>query len=61
MTSEVSHMLRQQDGHMIHVSSLDHRLLEIAVDRIVREIKLGRINSADRYLAQRRRVVQVAK
>jgi len=60
MTSDVSHMLQQQGGHMMHVSSLNHRLLEIAVDRIVREIKLGRINSADPSLAQRR-IVRVAK
>jgi thymidylate kinase len=49
MTSELSQMLQQQGSHMLHVSSLDHRLLEIAVDQIVREIKLRRNNSAHRF------------
>jgi len=60
MTSELSQMLQQQGSHMLHVSSLDHRLLEIAVDRIVREIKLGRNNSAHRSLAQRRSNVRAS-
>jgi thymidylate kinase len=60
MTSEVSHMLQQQGCHMLHVSSIDHRQLEIAVDRIVREIKLGRINSVHQSLKQRRSIVRVS-
>jgi thymidylate kinase len=61
MTSEVAHMLQQQGVHMMYVSSLDHRLLETTVDRIVREIKLARINSANRSLAERRSIVRVTK
>jgi thymidylate kinase len=38
MTGEVAHMLQDQGGRMMHVSCLDRRLLETAVDRIVREI-----------------------
>jgi thymidylate kinase len=51
-TSEVAHMLQQQGGHMMHVSSLDRCLLEKAVDRIVREAKYWDedINSANRSL-----------
>lgn len=37
ITAEVAHMLQKQGGRMIEVSSLDRRLLEKAVDRIVRE------------------------
>lgn len=60
MTSEVSHMLQQQGSHMLRVSSLDHRLLEIAVDRIVREIKMGRIDPSHQSLKQRRSIVRVS-
>jgi hypothetical protein len=60
ITIDVAHMLQQQGSHMLHVSSLDHRLLEIAVDRIVREIKSGRTNPAHRSLAPRRSNVRVS-
>jgi thymidylate kinase len=39
-TREVVHMLQEQGGRMMHVSCLDRRLLEEAVDRIVREAQL---------------------
>jgi thymidylate kinase len=39
-TSEVARMLEEQGGRMTHVSCLDRRLLEEAVDRIVREAQL---------------------
>lgn len=38
-TSEVARMLQDQGGRMMHVWSLDRRLLEKAIDRIVREAK----------------------
>jgi hypothetical protein len=38
--SEVTDMLQEQGRRMMHVISLDRRLLEEAVDRIVREATL---------------------
>jgi thymidylate kinase len=38
-TSEVAHMLQEQGFRMMHVSCLDRRLLEEAVDRIMREMR----------------------
>ena len=48
---------------MMHVSSLDRRLLEKAVDRIVREMKSWdeRIDPVDRSLVETRRIVRVAR
>jgi thymidylate kinase len=60
-TSEVAHMLQEQGGRMMHVSSLDRPRLGEAVDRIVREAKSGRkeIDPPDRSLVERRRIVRV--
>jgi hypothetical protein len=38
-TNDVAQTLEEQGGRMIHVTSLDHGLLEKAVDRIVRATK----------------------
>jgi thymidylate kinase len=46
-TNEVVHMLQEQGVHMMHVSCLDRRLLEEAVDRIVREAKLWQEENDD--------------
>jgi thymidylate kinase len=40
MTTEVAHMLQEQGFGMMHASCLNRRLLEEAVDQIVRETKL---------------------
>jgi thymidylate kinase len=62
-TSDVAHMLEEQGGRMMHVSCLDRRLLERAVDRIVREAKSWdeEIDPVDRSLVERRRIVRVAR
>jgi len=62
-TNDVAHMLQEQGGRMMHVSSLDHRLLEKAVDRIVREAKSWdeEIDPVNRSLVERRRIVRVAR
>jgi thymidylate kinase len=62
-TSDVAHMLQQQGARMMDVSSLDRRLLEKAVDRIVREAKSWdeEIAPVNRSLLERRRIVRVAK
>jgi thymidylate kinase len=61
-TSEVAHMLQEQGSPMMHVSSLDRRLLEKAVDRVVREAKsweeIGQLN---RFLVEGRNIVRVAR
>jgi len=62
-TSEVAHMFQEQGGRMMHVSSLDRRLLEKAVDRIVREAKSWdeEIDPVNRSLVERRRIVRAAR
>ncbi|UPJ48726.1 AAA family ATPase [Bradyrhizobium sp. 200] len=62
-TSEVAHMFQEQGGRMMHVSSLDRRLLEKAVDRIVREAKSWdeEIDPVYRSLVERRRIVRAAR
>jgi hypothetical protein len=39
MTNEVADMYRESGGRMMHVSSLDRRMLEEEVDRIVQRVK----------------------
>jgi hypothetical protein len=48
---------------MMHVSSLDRRLLEKAIDRIVGEAKSWdeEIDPVNRSLVERRRIVRVAR
>ena len=62
-TSDVARMLQEQGGRMMHVSSLDRRLLEKAVDRIVREAKSWdeEIDPVNRLLVERRRTIRVAR
>jgi thymidylate kinase len=62
-TNDVAHMLQEQGGRMMHVSSLDRRLLEKAVDRIAREAKSWdeEIDPVNRSLVERRRIVRVAR
>jgi hypothetical protein len=62
-TSDVADMLQEQGGRMMHVSSLDHRLLEKAIDRIVREAKSWdeETDPVNRSLVERRRIVRVAR
>jgi len=62
-TSDVAQMLQEQGARMMHVSSLDRRLLEKAVDRIVREAKSWNeeINPVNRSLVERQRIVRVGK
>jgi hypothetical protein len=59
----VADMLQEQGGRMMHVSSLDHRLLEKAIDRIVREAKSWdeETDPVNRSLVERRRIVRVAR
>jgi thymidylate kinase len=52
-TREVAHMLQEQGLRMMHVSCLDRRLLEEAVDQIVRETRL-REQEIDDALHRRR-------
>ena len=61
--NDVAHMLQEQGRRMIHVISLDRRLLEKAVDRIVRrgEVPGRRDRSVNRSLVERRRIVRVAR
>lgn len=57
-TSDVTHMLQKQGRSIMHVNSLDRRLLEEAVDRIVREAKSWSEEiDPDRSLVERRRIV----
>jgi thymidylate kinase len=62
-TNDVAHMHQEQGGHMMHVSCLDRRLLEKAVDRIVQEAKSWNeeIDPVNRSLVERRRIVRVAR
>jgi thymidylate kinase len=62
-TNDVAHMLHEQGGRMMHVSSFDRRLLENAIDRIVREAKSWdeEIDPVNRSLVERRRIVRVAR
>ena len=60
-TNDVVHMLHEQGGRMIHVDSLDGRLLEQAIDRIVREAKSEETDPVNRSLVERRRIVRVAR
>jgi thymidylate kinase len=62
-TNEVAHVLQEQGGRMMHVSSLDRRLLEKAVDRIVREARSWdeETDPVNRSLVERRRIVRVAR
>jgi thymidylate kinase len=62
-TNEVAHLFQEQGGRMMHVSSLDRRLLEKAVDRIVRAAKSWdeEIDPFNRSLVEGRRIVRVAR
>jgi len=62
-TNDVAHMLHEQGGRMIYVSSLDRRLLEEAVDRIVREAKScdEGIDRDSRCPVETPRIVRVAR
>ena len=63
-TNEVAHLFREHGGRMMHVSSLDRRLLEKAVDRIVRAVAQSwneEIYPVNRSLVERRRIVRVAR
>jgi thymidylate kinase len=62
-TSEVAHVLQEQGGRMMHVSSLDCCRLEKAVDRIVREAKSWKkeVNQVDRSLVEGRHIIRVAR
>lgn len=63
-TDEVAHLFQEHGGRMMHVSSLDRRLLEKAVDRIVRAVAQSRneeIDPVNRSLVERRRIVRVAR
>jgi len=63
LTNEVAQMLREKGGRMMHVSSLDRRMLENEVDRIVRGVKSWdeKIDLATRTLVERRPMVRVAR
>ena len=57
-------LFREHGGRMMHVSSLDRRLLEKAVDRIVRAVAKSwneEIDPVNRSLVERRRIVRVAR
>jgi hypothetical protein len=55
-------MLQEQGSPMMHVSSLDRRLLEKAVDRVVREAKSWEeIVQLNRFLVEGRNIVRVAR
>jgi thymidylate kinase len=62
-TNEVAHVLQEQGGRMIHVNSLDRRLLEKAVDRIMREARSWdeETDPVNRSLVERQRIVRVAR
>jgi hypothetical protein len=62
-TNDVAHMLHEQGGRMMHVSSLDRRLFENAVDRVVREAKSWgeEIDPDKRSLVERQRIVRGAR
>jgi len=62
-TSQVAQMLQEQGGRMINVNSLDRRLLEEAVDRIVREAESWQeeIDPVDRSLVERQRFLWFAR
>ena len=62
MTNEVAHMLREKGDRMMHVSSLDRRMLEQEVDRIVRGVKScdEKIGLADLSIVERRPMVRFA-
>ena len=62
-TNDVAHMLQEQGGRMMYVSSLDRRLLEEAVDRIVREAKsCGEdIDPDSRRLVETPRILRVVR
>ena len=62
-TSEVAHLLQEKGGRMMHVSSLDRRLLEKEVDRIVQDVKSWdeKIDLANRSTVERRPIVQAAR
>ena len=62
-TSEVAHLLQEKGGRMMHVSSLDRRLLEKEVDRIVQDVKSWdeKIDLANRSTIERWPIVQVAR
>jgi len=62
-SSEVAHILQEQGSRMMHASSLDRRLLEKALDRIVREVKScdGRIDPLHRSPVEARRIARVGR
>jgi thymidylate kinase len=62
-TSEVAHMFQENGGRVMHVSSLDRRLLEKEVDRITQEVRSwdDKIDLATRSLVERPPMVRVAR
>jgi thymidylate kinase len=60
-TNDVVHMLNAQGGRMIHVASLDRRLLDNAIDRIVRETKSEETDAVKRSFVEGRRSVRGAR
>ena len=62
-TNDVADMLHEQGDRMLHVNSLDRRLLENAVDRIVREAKSRdeKIDPDKQSLVERQRIFRVAR
>jgi hypothetical protein len=60
---EVAHIVQEQGGSMMHVSSLDRRLLEKSVDRIVREVKSRdeRIDPVHRSPVEARHTARVGR
>jgi thymidylate kinase len=63
LTNEVADIFRKNGGRMMHVSSLDRRMLEKEVDRIVQRVKSWdeEVDLADRSPVERRPLVGVAK
>jgi len=61
--NEVAHLLQEKGGRILHVSSLDGRLLEKELDRIVRDVKswVEKIDLANRSPIERRPIVQAAR
>lgn len=63
LTDEVTHMIRDEGGRMMHVSSLDRRMLENKVDRIVQEVEswADEFDLANPSLVERRPMARIAK
>lgn len=61
MTNAIVHMLQENGERMMNVSSLDHRMLEEGLDRIVRNVKSWDKKIADRSLVERRPMAGAAR